>query len=55
MPGWSAASCKPGLDPEMLTAEVMGAMVWRSFVMGENVTKPFVEKVVHNALRDWEL
>jgi AcrR family transcriptional regulator len=45
---------RPGLDAAVLTAEVMGAMVWRSFVMGENVTKPFIEKVVHKTLDGWE-
>jgi AcrR family transcriptional regulator len=46
---------RPGLGAAVLTAEVMGAMVWRSFVMGENVTKPFIEKVVREALDGWEL
>ena len=53
--GVERGELRPGLDAEALTAEVMGAMVWRSFVMGENVTKRFVEAVVRNALRDWEL
>jgi AcrR family transcriptional regulator len=46
---------RPGLDAAVLTAEVMGAMVWRSFIMGKDVTKPFIEKVVREALDGWEL
>ena len=46
---------KPGLDAEVLTAQVMGPMVWRSFVMGEDVTRPFIREVVREALGPWEL
>lgn len=53
--GVERGELRPGLDAEVLTAQVMGAMVWRSFVMGRNVTRPFVEKVVREALDGWEL
>ena len=53
--GVERGELRPGLDAEVLTGQVMGAMVWRSFVMGRDVTKSFVEKVVREALRDWEL
>jgi AcrR family transcriptional regulator len=53
--GVERGELKPGLDAEVLTAEVMGAMVWQSFVLGRNVTREFVERVVDEALRDWEL
>ena len=46
---------RPGLDSEVLTAQVMGPMVWRSFVMGEDVTRPFIRDVVREALGPWEL
>jgi AcrR family transcriptional regulator len=46
---------RAGMDAEVLTAEVMGAMVWRSFVMGRDVTHEFVEQVVGKALGGWEL
>lgn len=45
---------RPGLDPELLAAQVMGAMVWRSFVMGRDVTREFIERVVGEALDGWE-
>lgn len=53
--GEERGELRPGLDAEVLTAELMGAMVWRSFVMGENVTLSFIERVVAEALSGWEL
>jgi AcrR family transcriptional regulator len=52
--GVARGELEPGLDAEVLTAQVMGAMVWRSFVMGRNVNRDFVERVVGEALRGWE-
>jgi AcrR family transcriptional regulator len=53
--GTQRGELKPGLDAEILTAQVMGAMVWRSFVNGEAVTRDFVERIVRAALDGWEL
>jgi len=53
--GVERGELRPGLDAEILTAQVIGAMVWRSFVMGRNVTREFVERVVAEALDGWEL
>lgn len=53
--GVERGELRPGLDAEILTAQVMGAMVWRSFVMGRNVTRDFIERVVGEALDGWEL
>lgn len=52
--GVARGELKPGLDAEVLTAQVMGAMAWRSFVMGRNVTREFIERVVAAALDGWE-
>jgi hypothetical protein len=49
--GVARGELEPGLDAEVLTAQVMGATVWRSFVMGRNVNRDFVERVVGEALR----
>lgn len=46
---------RAGLDAEILTAQVFGAMVWRSFVMGRKVTRDFVDQVVGEALDGWEV
>lgn len=53
--GVERGELRSGLDAEVLTAQVMGAMVWRSFVMGRNVTREFFERVVAEALEGWEL
>jgi AcrR family transcriptional regulator len=52
--GVERGELRPGLDAEILTAEVFGAMVWRSFVMGRPVTRRFVEQVVDESLTGWE-
>ncbi|MHB8695058.1 MAG: TetR/AcrR family transcriptional regulator [Solirubrobacteraceae bacterium] len=52
--GTARGELEPGLDAELLTAEVFGAMVWRSFVMGRDVTRGFIEQVVDRALEGWE-
>jgi AcrR family transcriptional regulator len=52
--GVQRGELEAGLDAEVLTAQVFGAMVWRSFVMGRNVTRRFVEQVVGEALEGWE-
>jgi AcrR family transcriptional regulator len=44
-----------GLDPEILTAQVMGAMVWRSFVTDGRVSPGFIEQIVREALNGWEI
>jgi len=44
---------RPGLDPDVLTAQLMGPMVWRSFVMGKNVTRAYIERIVNAALEPW--
>jgi len=46
---------RPGLDADVLTAQIMGPMVWRSFVSGETVTRGFIERIVREALDGWEL
>ena len=53
--GEARGELRPGLDADVLTAEVFGAMTWRSFVMGRNVTRKFIESVVDKALDGWEL
>lgn len=53
--GVERGELRPGLDAEILAAQVMGAMVWRSFVMGRNVTRDYVERVVDESLHGWEL
>ncbi|HEX6388916.1 MAG TPA: TetR/AcrR family transcriptional regulator [Solirubrobacteraceae bacterium] len=53
--GVQRGELRPGLDAEILTGQVIGAMVWRSFVMGRTVTREFIERVVGAALDGWEL
>lgn len=52
--GVERGELRPGLDAEILTAQVIGAMVWRSFVMGRNVTREFIAQVVGATLDGWE-
>ena len=52
--GVARGELEPGLDADLLAAEVMGAMVWQSFVLGRNVSRGFVEQVVGEALARWE-
>jgi|SRR5581483_7988571 len=53
--GEARGELRPGLDADVLTAEVFGAMTWRSFIMGRNVTRKFIEDVVDKALAGWEI
>lgn len=53
--GVDRGELRPGLDAEVLTAQVIGAMVWRSFVMGRDVTRDFIARVVDEALAGWEI
>jgi AcrR family transcriptional regulator len=53
--GEARGELRPGLDADVLTAEVYGAMTWKSFIMGESVTRAFIESVVDKALSGWEL
>lgn len=53
--GVERGELRPGLDAETLAAQVMGQMTWRSFVLGEDVTRPFIKRVVREALDPWEL
>lgn len=53
--GVDRGELRPGLDAEVLTAQVMGPMVWRSFVLGKDVTRPYIRKIVREALEPWEL
>jgi hypothetical protein len=52
--GVARGELRPGLDAEILTAQIMGAMVWRSFVMGRDVTPDFITQIVDEALAGWE-
>jgi AcrR family transcriptional regulator len=52
--GVERGELKAGLDAEVFTAEVFGAMTWQSFVMGRNVTRRFIEQIVDRALAGWE-
>jgi AcrR family transcriptional regulator len=52
--GVARGELRPGLDAEVLTAQVFGAMIWRSFVMGHTVNRKFIERVVDEALTGWE-
>ena len=45
---------RPGLDPKLLEAKVMGALAWRSFVEGDDVDDAFIERIVDDALAGWE-
>lgn len=53
--GVDRGELRPGLDAEVVTAEVFGAMTWQSFVMGRDVTRKFIERIVDHALAGWEL
>jgi AcrR family transcriptional regulator len=53
--GIERGELRADLKPEILVAQVMGAMVWRSFVNNERVTSGFIEEIVREALNGWEL
>jgi AcrR family transcriptional regulator len=52
--GVDRGELKRGLDADVLTAQVFGAMIWQSFVLGCDVTPRFIADIVNHALRDWE-
>lgn len=46
---------RPGLKADVLSAQTMGALMYRRFIEDRTVTRAFVEEVVHRALCEWEL
>jgi AcrR family transcriptional regulator len=53
--GVQRGELRPGLDPHVLTAKVLGTLAWWSFVEARNVTDALIEDVVDGALAGWEL
>lgn len=53
--GIERGELRPGLDPRRLTAKVLGALAWWSFVGERTVTGELIEEVVDGALAGWEL
>jgi AcrR family transcriptional regulator len=53
--GIERGELRPGLDPDLLTAKVLGTLAWRSFAEARQVTGALIEQVVRDALAGWEL
>ena len=53
--GVERGELRTGLDPARLTAIVLGALAWWSFVEERRVTDALIEDVVSRALAGWEL
>jgi AcrR family transcriptional regulator len=53
--GVERGELRTGIDAELIAAQVMGAMVWRSFVLGSDVTRRYIEDVVEAAIGPWEV
>jgi AcrR family transcriptional regulator len=53
--GVAHGELRPGLEPDVLIAKVLGAIAWWSFAEAKTVTNELIEDVVAGALAGWEL
>jgi AcrR family transcriptional regulator len=53
--GVGRGELRPGLDAGTLVAQIMGALVWRSFYEEREVTEAMIVTIVRSALAGWEL